>query len=168
MLWLGDPEAAPGRAIRIGAQADRHAHDPARHRVDFEERAPWGLVLIICLPGCRSAQLAMHIAAGEASGNRLAVGLLDQESGELRDFVWGPVRRFDPSVTLLDSATTWRLTGAPRRIFILGRDRASYVTGDELEPIPSTSAAALERAYSQPLRSSMTWCAAPFRGDLGD
>lgn len=31
VLWLGAPGDAPTGAIRIGAQSDRHAHDPARH-----------------------------------------------------------------------------------------------------------------------------------------
>jgi hypothetical protein len=52
----------------------------------------------------------MHVAAAKASGNRIAVGLIDEDSRELRDFVddlaHGPLPEGEPSQQVTQSLGT--------------------------------------------------------------
>ena len=57
VLWLGDPEAAPGEAIRIGAQADRHEHEPARFDLLLSARTGDGMGALIALLVSRATAL---------------------------------------------------------------------------------------------------------------
>ena len=57
ILWLGDPAAAPGGAIRIGAQADRREHDPARFDLLLSAQTGEGMEALVGLLISRAAAL---------------------------------------------------------------------------------------------------------------
>lgn len=49
LLWLGDPGAAPPGAIRVGAQADRQAHDPAAVDLSLSAKSGEGMEALVAL-----------------------------------------------------------------------------------------------------------------------
>ena len=85
LLWLGDPEAAPGGAIRIGAQADRRWHDPALFDLVLSARTGMGMEALAAMLISRAA--ALLPGEGEAAlsaRQRDALGRLGQALGLAR------------------------------------------------------------------------------------
>lgn len=85
VLWLGDPEATPEGAIRIGAQADRRGHDPALFDLVLSARTGEGMETLTALLISRAA--ALLPGEGEAAlsaRQRDALGQLGQALGLVR------------------------------------------------------------------------------------
>lgn len=61
LLWLGAPDEAPAGALRIGAQADRIAHDPATHDLILSAHSGEKLDALIALLIDRAG----HLLPGE-------------------------------------------------------------------------------------------------------
>lgn len=76
ILWLGPPGDAPERAIRLGAQADRQTHDPARHDLLLSAVSGEGLDHLVELLLSKAAELLP--GEGEAALSARQRAALDQ------------------------------------------------------------------------------------------